>query len=292
MRKENFDDAWAFLQSALKTGSGGAEPAPATWTDIWEELIDRAPRLLLPLAMDTFDTGYMGDEAMIIMEPPDMSRISDPMLSKRTTDIRFGVKESDTTLRRYHVAALDSLSPTMTTYMMAYNFCDATEFADELEGRLIFQWPRSMVLCFNGGETAPDELPMNFGLLSSIPGLEIPAVPVVNASAGTIEEMLEHDLLILLPFFLQRYTQDMDFLNEDEVWLDEVAGHYRLMGETIREKVEDGSLRLDDAIALGDAIAEGVRSYARNFPNVQKKIGSVVQEEIVDALPDEDTSAD
>lgn len=283
MRKENFEDTWEYLQSTL-AANGCAGSVPGSWTDIWEELIDRAPRLLLPLAMDTFDTDYAGDEAMIIMDPPDLSSVMDPMLRKSTTDVRFGVKESDTMLRRYHVAALDTLPPTMTTYMMAYNFCDATEFADELDGRLIFQWPRSIVLCFNGGDTSPRELPMHVGDSAAFDGIEIPPVPVVNASAGTVEEILEHDLLVLLPFFLQRYRQDMRDLDKDSAWLSEVESHYRLMACSVLARTQDGSLSVDDAAALGDAILYGVRTAAEDHPHVQEMLCRAIRENLLDSL--------
>lgn len=251
------------------------------WRDIWAMIVNEVPELLLPLANAVFDTQYSGDEEVLLLPPPDLRQIRDPVLSCSASSAHIGVMEKDGTMSRYHFAAQSGLDSFMATYMLAYNVCDTIDHFELDENGITIEWTHGLVLCLTGCNALPERLSQK------IPGHpkevynQIPPVPVIAISAATHDEMLENNLYLLIPFYFLQYKTDLIPLSQDREWLDEVLDQYRTMCGAVMHQIEVGKLTEKQALVLARAILTGIHRIAGDYPVVRDGLTRVIAENLL-----------
>ncbi|MGN0356037.1 MAG: hypothetical protein ACI4EI_13325 [Muricoprocola sp.] len=126
----------------------------------------------------------------------------------------------------------------MILRMIEYDFAIALENAEKIEGAYKIWFPHSCILYLRG-----DDQKKTMGMTLLLPdGQEVQyQVPIIRMKWYSIEEILEKDLLMLLPFYIVRYETIEQQLETDEALREKMFQEYEKIEKYLEKKLlEEG----------------------------------------------------
>lgn len=158
--------------------------------DVFRTLVEKMPRLVIPLINEVFGTAYPEDCTIVQLRNEHQGEsgevISDSCL-------QIGEK-------LYHIECQSSDDTTMAVRMIEYDFRVALEQAIKDGRRYRIRFPKSCVLYLRSNSNTPDFLEVE--AVFSDEQVFCYRIPTVKMSDHTKEEILRKDLLMLLPFYI------------------------------------------------------------------------------------------
>ena len=123
----------------------------------------------------------------------------------------------------------------MSEYGRQYDdFAISLEYAEKVHGVYRMQFPHSCILYLRG-----DAQKKNVSMELQFPDNQVVQykVPVVRMEWYSIEEILEKDLIMLLPFYIMRYEKMKQQLENDEVLREKLFQEYEMIAEYLEQKL-------------------------------------------------------
>ena len=110
-------------------------------------------------------------------------------------------------------------------------------------------------------------------------------VPIIRMEWYSIEEILEKDLIMLLPFYIMRYEKMKRQLENDEVLRGKLFQEYKKIGDYLKQKLLDRGLEKEfrDIRELIDRIVEYSFSESKN---VRKGLGEIMGGQVLELESD------
>lgn len=196
---------------------------------VFKTMVQKEPRLLIPFVNEVFCRNYPQDAQIV--------RFSDEHEGVRGTVI------DDTVFRLqdkiYHVECQSTADSAMVIRMIEYDFPIALESALDAGAPYGMEFPASCVLFLRHGKNTPDELSIKVKLPS---GDSFDYVTkVVKAQSYSSQQLVAKRLLILVPYYLMRYEQDIPQIANDPMLADQlIAKCSELRGELESLTVKSG----------------------------------------------------
>ena len=191
--------------------------------DVFRTTVEKMPELAIPLINEVFGTDYLQDTEILQERnehiPPEGKIITDSYMV-------IGNK-------RYHLECQSTEDSTMILRMIEYDFAISLENAEKIQGTYRMQFPHSCILYLRGDnqkKTIEMELLFPDGQTVRY------NVPVIRMKWYSIEEILQKDLLMLLPFYIIRYEKIKQELEKDETLREELFQEYRMIEEYLEKK--------------------------------------------------------
>ncbi len=231
--------------------------------DVFRTMIEKMPRLAVPLINEVFNASY----------PPDVKIIQ---LRNEHQD-ESGEIISDSCLcileNTYHIECESSDDSSMAIRMIQYDFRIGMEAAHR-EGRLYrMTFPKSCVLYLRHSSKTPDFLEVHVTLPDDSDFLY--RIPTVKLGSYTMDDMFDRDLQMLLPFYVLRYERLGQTLADNPEALHSLMDEYAAIRRHLERKFfENGRPGLyTDLIKLIVKIADYI---FRDSDRVKKGIGDVM----------------
>lgn len=231
--------------------------------DVFRTLVEKMPRLVIPLINEVFGTAYPEDCTIVQLRNEHQGEsgevISDSCL-------QIGEK-------LYHIECQSTDDTTMAVRMIEYDFRVALEQAIKDGRRYRIRFPKSCVLYLRSNSNTPDFLEVE--AVFSDEQVFCYRIPTVKISDYTKEEILRKDLLMLLPFYIMRYEKEAEELEKDSEKLQVLLREYEeIRFHLERELLQEGqSCLYADLIVL---IMKIVDYIFRGRKEVRKGMGDIM----------------
>ena len=167
--------------------------------DVFRTMLEKMPKLVIPLINEVFGTAYPEDIEIIQKRNEHQTQNG-----RVITDSHLLIAD-----RIYHIECQSTDDSTMVIRMIEYDFAISLENVQKENGRYRMYFPQSCVLYLRGTkkmDMISMELVMPNGNTAEY------TVPIVQVQNFTCDEMLRKHLLFLLPYHVMRYEKEKDLI--------------------------------------------------------------------------------
>ena len=241
--------------------------------DVFRTMLEKMPRLVIPLINEVFHTAY----------PEDIQIVQ----KRNEHETKNGEVITDSHLligrRIYHLECQSTDDSTMILRMIEYDFAIGLEYAEKgADGRFLMRFPHSCVLYLRGS-ARQDHMEMD---LVFPDGRKVPyRVPVIQMEAYTSDVIFQKHLLFLLPFYIIRYEKSQAKIAKDaelfRALMAEYAGIERHLEAALLEKDREKDFR--DLIELIGRIADYI--FAES-DTLKKGLGDIMGGKVLELESD------
>ena len=240
--------------------------------DVFRTETEKMPELTIPLINEVFGTNYSLDTKIIQGRNEHLTKSG-----KKITDSYIIIGE-----KRYHMECQSTEDSTMILRMIEYDFAISLEHAEKVHDTYRMRFPHSCILYLRGNDQKT-----NVSMELQFPDDRVVKyqVPIIRMEWYSIEEILEKDLIMLLPFYIMRYEKMKRQLENDEVLRGKLFQEYKKIGDYLKQKLLDRGLEKEfrDIRELIDRIVEYSFSESKN---VRKGLGEIMGGQVLELESD------
>lgn len=189
--------------------------------DVFRTMIEKMPYLAVPLINEVFHTSYPQDVPIVQLRNEHQQENGEIITD---SCLKIGGK-------LYHIECQSVDDTTMAIRMIEYDFSIAVENAQKLGRRYRIEFPKSCVLYLRSGNNTPDFLEVEMALSDEHTLLH--RIPTIKLEGYTKDSIFEKNLLMLLPFYIMRYENDIHEMSENPELFQNLLNEY----EEIRAKL-------------------------------------------------------
>lgn len=212
--------------------------------DVFRTIVERMPRLVIPLINEVFQTDYSEDEEII------------PIHNEHQTKSGEIITDSCLLIRgyMYHIECQSVPDNIMAIRMIEYDFAIALENVKQKNGMFEMEFPRSCTIYLRHTKNTPDELLIKVHLKQGTTKDEkdffLYRTPVIKVQNYTKTEIFQKKLLVFLPFYIMRYENSFREISENSHKLETFLAEY----EEIRCDLEKEYSRERQSVLYADLI--------------------------------------
>ena len=197
--------------------------------DVFRTETEKMPELTIPLINEVFGTNYPSNVEIIQGRNEHLTKSG-----KKITDSYIIIGE-----KRYHMECQSTEDSTMILRMIEYDFAISMEYAEKVHGVYRMQFSHSCILYLRG-----DVREKTVSMELQFPDNQVVQykVPVIRIEWYSIKEILEKDLIMLLPFYIMRYEKMKYQLENDEVLREKLFQEYEMIAEYLERKFLNNGL--------------------------------------------------
>ena len=191
--------------------------------DVFRTMQEKMPEQTIPLINDVFGTQYPIDTEIIQGRNEHHTENGEV-----TTDSYLAIGR-----KRYHIECQSTEDQTMVLRMIEYDFAIGLENAMKVDGTYRIQLPHPCILYLRGEKQVKYlslELVLFDGQIIKY------QVPVIRMEWYSLNEIIEKNLVILLPFYMMRYEKMKDRIEKDTAQRERIFQEYRSI-EQYLEKI-------------------------------------------------------
>ena len=191
--------------------------------DVFRTMKEKMPEQTIPLINDVFGTQYPIDTEIIQGRNEHHTENGEV-----TTDSYLAIGR-----KRYHIECQSTEDQTMVLRMIEYDFAIGLENAMKVDGTYRIQLPHPCILYLRGEKQVKYlslELVLFDGQIIKY------QVPVIRMEWYSLNEIIEKNLVILLPFYMMRYEKMKDRIEKDTAQRERIFQEYRSI-EQYLEKI-------------------------------------------------------
>ena len=234
--------------------------------DVFRTMIEKMPRLAIPLINEVFKTAYPDDIKMIQWRNEHEGKNGEVITD---SCLRIGDKV-------YHFECQSADDRTMAIRMIEYDFAIALEFNEKKGRDYILRFPHSAVLQLRSCKSTPDFLEVQ--VIFPDGKLYDYRVPVIKIENYTKEDIFQKKLFMLLPFYIMRYEKRKKQLEKHKKELYELMEEYEYIGKQLEQSRDKSDLYMN-MITLIKEIANYI---FREEENIRKGLGDVMGGQILE----------
>ena len=191
--------------------------------DVFRTMQEKMPEQTIPLINAVFGTQYPIDTEIIQGRNEHHTENGEV-----TTDSYLAIGR-----KRYHIECQSTEDQTMVLRMIEYDFAIGLENAMKVDGTYRIQLPHPCILYLRGEKQVKYlslELVLFDGQIIKY------QVPVIRMEWYSLNEIIEKNLVILLPFYMMRYEKMKDRIEKDTAQRERIFQEYRSI-EQYLEKI-------------------------------------------------------
>ena len=212
------------------------------YDDVFRTIVDKMPKLLIPVINEVFHTSYAQDEEIVFL--------------KNENDSTDGKVVTDTCMvicnHMYHIECQSRPDSHMEIRMIEYDFLVALNNARKINDEYVMELPRSATLYLRHTKHTPDFLKVTL----LIPDARNPGnvrkvtyeTPVVKVQEYSKEDIFKKDLIAFLPYYIMRYEKQLPFISKDKEKLQVIIKEYEDIRDELSTELKnnkDSSLFID-----------------------------------------------
>jgi len=241
--------------------------------DVFKTIIERMPKLVIPLVNEIFKKSYLYDE-----------KVTNISTEHHTEDKKI-ISDSVLEIKKcfYHIECQSSPDSTMSIRMIEYDFGIALDYAVNVDGEYEMKFPKSAVIYLRHNKRTPDNLSVK--VIFPDDSIHYYQIPIVKLQEYNSDEIFEKDLLMTLPFFIIKYEKDVKKIatnsEKKKAFLDE---YNSIMERLKKADILAGSDTLyKDLISLMKRVADYV---LKGYKNLQDEVDNVMGGKVLELPSD------
>ncbi|MBR1628148.1 MAG: hypothetical protein IJ679_02630 [Lachnospiraceae bacterium] len=215
-----------------------------TYDSALATMITRLPSYIIPLVNEAFGEKYTAGAAVEIKNSKHVVVRADGRLGRRETDayVKLSEKIGQLVEKYYPIECETWYDKSVIIRIAEYSSVIAVDNAVVTPGCLRLSYPKSVAIFLRPSNAVPRKMTITH---CSPDGRELSyEVPTIQIQDSTLDELFEKKLLLLLPFYRFRYSNEFDEMDGDE-------GKRRKIGDVLHAIEE----RLDDLMHAGEITA-------------------------------------
>ncbi len=231
------------------------------YDDVFRTLLERCEKLIIPVINEVFKTDYDMSEEITLISNEHYIIESDGKSVKRVTDSCIKVRD-----RLYHIECESNPRTGIEIRMIEYDFHVALSHWEREDDRAVLRFPESAVLFLRHNSHSPDKLRVK--LIMPDGSVAHYTVPVVKVQNYTKDEIFDKNLLFFIPYYILRFEQRLQEIDEQESELQKLTDDYkdihsRLLGLEALEQIDYNYLH--DLLSLTSRLIEVVADGSENI---------------------------
>ena len=240
--------------------------------DVFRTETEKMPELTIPLINEVFGTNYPSNVEIIQGRNEHLTKSG-----KKITDSYIIIGE-----KRYHMECQSTEDSTMILRMIEYEFAISLEHAEKVHDTYRMQFPHSCILYLRG-----DAQKKNVSMELQFPDNQVVQykVPVIRIEWYSIKEILEKDLIMLLPFYIMRYEKMKQQLENDEVLREKLFQEYEMIAEYLKQKLLNHGLEKEFR-DIRELISRIVEYSFSELKNIRKGLGEIMGGQVLELESD------
>lgn len=240
--------------------------------DVFRTETEKMPELTIPLINEVFGTNYPSNVEIIQGRNEHLAKSG-----KKITDSYIIIGE-----KRYHMECQSTEDSTMILRMIEYDFAISLEHAEKVHGVYRMQFPHSCILYLRG-----DAQKKNVSMELQFPDNQVVQykVPIIRIEWYSIKEILEKDLIMLLPFYIMRYEKMKQQLENEEVLREKLFQEYEMIAEYLKQKLLNHGLEKEFR-DIRELISKIVEYSFPESKNVRKGLGEIMGGQVLELESD------
>lgn len=248
------------------------------YDDVFRTMLEKVPRLIIPVVNETMGTTYNKDEEVILQLRNEHHTLQGEIIE----DSNFIIAGDE-----YHYECQSNPDDTIAIRIIEYDFARALEIA--LEGRredgyYHLKFPRSGILYLrsNQKKKKSDTVIVDFpdGTYKKI------IIPIIHVPEYKLEYIIEKGLIFFLPFYMMRYEKALKSKNMEKVEtaLKQAEADFEIIETYLSEYFTGDSYTLSLVTELTTTVIEG---FLGGRPEIIKRIGDIMGGKILKTKTDE-----
>ena len=240
--------------------------------DVFRTETEKMPELTIPLINEVFGTNYPSNVEIIQGRNEHLTKNG-----KKITDSYIIIGE-----KRYHMECQSTEDSTMILRMIEYDFAISVEYAEKVHGVYRMQFPHSCILYLRG-----DVREKTVSMELQFPDNQVVQykVPVIRIEWYSIKEILEKDLIMLLPFYIMRYEKMKQQLENDEVLREKLFQEYEMIAKYLEQKLLNCGLEKEFR-DISELISKIVEYSFSESKNIRKGLGEIMGGQVLELESD------
>lgn len=203
------------------------------YDDVFRTIVDKMPRLLIPVINEVFHTSYSQDEEIVFLKNEHYSTDG-----KVVTDTCMVICN-----HMYHIECQSRPDSHMEIRMIEYDFLVALNNARKIKNEYVMELPRSATLYLRHTKSTPDFLKVTLLIPDARKTKNVRKVtyetPVVKVQKYTKEDIFQKDLIAFLPYYIMRYEKQLPFISKDKEKLQALLNEYEDIRDALSAELKD-----------------------------------------------------
>lgn len=203
------------------------------YDDVFRTIVDKMPRLLIPIINEVFHTSYSQDEEIVFLKNENYSTDG-----KVVTDTCMVICN-----HMYHIECQSRPDSHMEIRMIEYDFLVALNNARKIKDEYVMELPRSATLYLRHTKNTPDFLKVTLLIPDARKAKNVRKVtyetPVVKVQKYTKEDIFQKDLIAFLPYYIMRYEKQLPFISKDKEKLQALLNEYEDIRDALSAELKD-----------------------------------------------------
>ena len=237
-------------------------PARRTvYDDVFRTMLEKIPRLLIPLINEAFSAHYSEGEAVTALQNEHMKLPGNKVVSDSYLQIRD---------RYYHMECQSSPDGTMAIRMIEYDFLIALKHVRRDGFTYTLEYPKSCVLYLRRDGDMPDYLLVHVhfpdGTICDY------RTPVLKVNQYRFDEIFGRRLLYFLPYYIMRYEDRLSQIEKDEQALEDFLEEYQKLYDGLYQLKGLHQITDYELVELKQLILKIVNWVARKEEKIRKGV--------------------
>ena len=241
------------------------------YDDVFRTLLNDCSQLIIPIINETFGEHYTGDETIIFHPNEHFLDKQDGNADKRITDSSFtivGEKE-----QCYLYECQSTADSSMVVRIFEYATQIAIEQGELIQYTLKVQIPQCAVLFLRSTKRTPENMQIE---METPGGTTLFKVPITKVQKYSLEEILEKNLLFLIPFYI--FSHESRFVEYDtkEEKLKELKDEYVKIMDHLDQLLTEGKISAYIRKTLIEMSSKVLENIAKKYENVKEGVRTVM----------------
>lgn len=246
----------------------------------FKTLVAVCPQLLIPVVNELFGTTFTDSDEVVLMDSKQMAPVPKGKIATREVDSLFAIGGDSKML--FHVECQSTPDNTMVARFWAYDSHIAlmnAELSDS--GVMEVDFPRSAVLYLRHNRNTPDALKVRLKRRTGEP-IDLYEIPVVKTQEYALDELLQKELLFLVPFHAFTHEKKLPEYDADEKKLALLLGELAMIKQKLSDEIDAGRIDALMQLAIQTAILSVLRGLGGELVNVMKGVEQTMRGTILD----------
>ncbi|MCD8130640.1 MAG: hypothetical protein LUE16_05090 [Lachnospiraceae bacterium] len=247
------------------------------YDDVFRTMLNDCRQLIIPLINEVFGENYTGDEQVVFFPNEHYLNQQDGEEDKRVTDGSFSIIGAES--RKYLLECQSNPDSSMLVRMFEYSTQVALDEGKVVGNTLEVEIPGCAILFLRSTGNTPDTMYIHFKFRD---GFFTYDIPVIQMQRYSLEELLEKDLLFLLPFYIFTYDRKLKEYNANEEKLFALKAEFRMIADHLNELEYRGQISTYYKKTIIEMSEKVVDNLAAKYSNIKKEVRSVMGGKILE----------
>ncbi len=262
---------------AEKAGKDTGVQIDTPYDDVFRTLLNDCRQLVIQLVNEVFGEDYTGEEDVIFSPNEHFLNQQNGEEEKRITDSSFSI--IGTKVRKYLLECQTNPDSSMLVRIFEYSTQVALDEGKISGDTLEVVIPNCAILFLRSTRNTPEQMHIRFQFREEYFTYDI---PVIKIQQYTLNDLLQKNLLFLLPFYIFTYDRKLKEYNSSEEKLNTLKADYQM----IMNHLNDLECREQLSTYYKKTIVEMTEKVADNlaagYANIRKKVRTVMGGKILE----------